>query len=170
MVDVAAGQTLSAALFNDKTRKLLARARRTTNSTATTSTTEVGVLRLDDIPLRQGRNYEIRWVANFDVNTAADALRGLLRYTTDGSTPSTSSTILPGSGGESVSANIGVAEHMDVTTDYTPAADEIFSCLLTVRHAVGTSSSVMQADSNTFHTQIYITDNGDDPGDTGTDI
>ena len=171
MVDVQAGQVLSAALFNDKTRKRVARARRTTDSTSTNSTTEVGVLRLDDIPLKQGRNYSIKWQATWDTTTAtAEGMRALLRYTVDGSTPTTASTVLAGSGGEFKITDAAVFTTVDCETDYTPAADELFSCLLTIRHVTGTVATILEADTSVFHTQIWIDDVGDDPGDTGTDI
>lgn len=170
MVQVAAGEVLSAALFNDKVRKRIARASRTSDSSASTSTTEVSVVRLDDIPLKQGRNYRIAWTLNFDVSTNADSMRGVLRYTIDGSSPTTSSAVLPGSGAEVELTDAAVFEHLHCETDYTPSTDEMFSVLLTIRHNQGTSSSIAEADTTTFHTKIYIDDMGDDPGNTGTNL
>lgn len=166
----AAGDVLTAAGLNNAVRKAVARANRVSNSTASASTTEVGVLRLDDIPLLGGHSYRIAWSLNFDVTTNADSMRALLRYTNDSSTPSTASTILPGSGGEAELTDNAIAEHLQVDTSYTPASNELFSCLLTIRHNQGTSVSIAQADASVFHTQIWIDDMGDDPGDTGTDI
>lgn len=172
MVAVAAGEVLSAALFNDKVRRRVARARRTSDSSASTSTTEVAVLRLDDIPLRNGRNYRITWTLNFDVATNADSMRGVLRYTIDGNSPTTASAVLPGSAAEVEITDAAVFEHIHCETDYTPVTggDEPFSVLLTIRHNQGVSSSIAEADTSTFHTQIYIDDMGDDPGNTGTNL
>ena len=170
MSQLTAGQTLTASLLNSKFQKCIARARRTTNSSASTSTTSVGVLRLDDKPIKALRTYRITWKANFDVATQTDTLRGLIRYTTDGSTPTTSSTILPGSGGETSFTSNATASGVTIVTDYTPVADEILSTLLCIQHNVGTGNGIMQADGTTFTVDVYIDDMGDDPGNTGTAV
>lgn len=170
MTDLPAGTLLTASVFNNKVRKRVARARRVSNSTATTSTTEVGVLRLDDIPVLAGHNYSIGYQCSMDVATVTDTMRALIRFTADGSTPSTSSGVLAGSGSEGMVASATTTEAIFVETDYTPAADELLSVLLTIRHVIGTGNIILQADASVFHTQIWIDDMGDDPGDTGVDI
>lgn len=170
MALILAGQTLTASLLNSKFQKNIARARRTNNSSASTSTTSVGVLRLDDKPIKANRAYRITWKASFDVATATDTMRGLIRYTTDGSTPSTSSNLLAGSGGETSFTSNATASTVTVSTSYTPVTDEILSVLLCVQHNVGTSSSIMQADGGIFLTEMWIDDMGDDPGNTGTAV
>lgn len=170
MTELAAGQVLTASTLNMKLRKRIARARRTTNSTSSGTTTEVGVLRIDDVPILAGHNYRIGYMCHMDVLTVTDTMRGLLRFTTDGSTPTTASGALAGSGSEGMVASNSTVETIFVETDYTPVADEILSLLLTIRHVVGVGAIILQADASVFHTQIYVDDVGDDPGDTGVDI
>lgn len=170
MADLPAGTLLTASVFNNKVRKRVARARRVSNSSSTTSTTEVAVLRLDDIPVLAGHNYQISYMCHVDTTTTTDTYRTIVRFTADGSTPSTSSGVLAGSGGEAMIANASTVDSNMITTDYTPAADEILSLLLTVRHVNGTSAGILQADASVFHTQMYVDDMGDDPGDTGVDL
>lgn len=170
MAALTAGQVLTAGLLNRKLRKNVARGRRTTSSTATTSTTYVSVLRLDDIPLTAGITYRITWKAHFSIATATDVLAGLLFYTVDGSTPTTSSTAVPGSAGEVDFASTSQQPVCTVVTSYTPVTDETLSVLLGVKHIVGTSSGTMTANGFGTTTEMYIDDMGDDPGDTGTDL
>lgn len=171
MADVQAGQVLTAATFNRKVRKRIARGRRVTDSTSTNSTTEVSVLRMDDIPLKAGENYSIKYQGTWDTTTAtAEGMRAVIRYTIDGSTPTTSSTVLPGSGAEVKLTDAGVFTTFHSETDYTPSTDETFSCLVTIRHVTGTVATILEADASVFHTQIWIDCMGDDPGDTGTDL
>lgn len=169
-MELVAGQVLTATLLNARLRKRIARARRTSNSSGSTSTTAVAVMRLDDKPLIAGHNYKITWKGNFDTTTTTDTMRGYIRYTTDGSTPTTSSAILPGSGGEVVFVNASSAAICTVETDYTPVLNEILSLLLCIQHNIGTSSCILQADGSTFTTDMYIDDMGEDPGNTGTNL
>lgn len=171
MTQVAAGEVLSAALFNDKVRRRIARASRTSDSSSTNSTTDVAVLRLDDIPLKQGRNYKIKWQCNFDTTTATnETLRGQLRYTIDGSSPTTSSAILPGSAAQVRLVTATMFGAVNSETDYTPTTDEMFSCLLCIAHIEGTVATIAKADTTSYHTKIWIDDMGDDPGNTGTNL
>ncbi len=170
MAQITAGQTLTASLLNSKFRKRVARARRTSNSSATTSTTSVGVLRLDDVPVKAGVNYAITYKLTGDTTTATDTLRTLIRRTTDGSTPTTSSTLLTGSGGETSFSSGSSGSTLTVTTDYTPVTDELLSLLLCIQHNLGTSSMIAQADGGIFLTEMYVDDMGDDPGNTGTSV
>lgn len=170
MAALEAGQLLTATLLNDKLRKRVARGRRTTNSSNITSGTYVSVLRLDDIPLKAGRAYDIIWKAHFTVATATDVLGVLLFYTTDGSTPTTSSSVLPGSSGQVDFASTAQTPVATVIADYNPVVDETLSVLLAANHVVGTSNSNVTANGIGFVTSLYVDDKGDDPGDTGTDL
>lgn len=170
MAQITAGQTLTASLLNAKFQRCVARARRTSNSSATTSTTSVGVLRLDDIPIKASVNYRITHKVTGDTTTSTDTLRTLLRYTTDGSTPTTSSTLLVGTGGETSFTSGSSGSTLIVVTDYTPVTDELLSVLLCIQHNLGTSSMIAQADGGIFLTEMYIDNMGDDPGNTGTNV
>lgn len=170
MAQIMAGQTLTASLLNTKFRKRVARARRTTNSSSTTSTTSVGVLRLDDIPVRASVNYAITYKLTGDTTTSTDTLRALIRYTTTGSTPTTASTLLIGSGGETCFTSGSSGATLTVVTDYTPLTDELLSLLLCIQHTLGTSAIIAQADGGIFLTEMYVDEMGDDPGNTGTAV
>lgn len=163
-----AGQTLTAAALNLATKKILARGRRTTASTGTT--TEVGVIRLDDIPIVGGRLYEISSsTVTPDTGTNGDMTNVRIRYTTDGSTPSTSSTVLPGAIGQVRLDDASNGEALVVKTFYAPASDETLSLLLTVGRSSGSGTITLFADG-VFETHLVVKDVGVDPGDTGTDI
>lgn len=170
MADVAAGQIITAQLFNNKTRKCIARGRRVTNSSSSTSTTSVGVLRLDDKPVQAGKTIRITWKMTFDCATSTDTVRGHIRYTTDGSTPTTASPLLPGSSGGAHFISTSDVETRNVSTDYTPAGDETLSLLLCIAHMAGTGAMIAQADGTTYTTDMYIDDMGDDPGNSGTSV
>lgn len=152
-----------------KAGTVIARGRRTTNSATTTS--EVGVLRLDDVPLVGGRLY---WIGTnavaLDTGNTADSARCNLRYTTDGSTPTTSSTAL--AMGQAKPVDAAVAETVSVSAFYIPASDETFSVLLTVQRATGTTAAVglTGGTGQPSPIDLFIQDCGVDPGDTGTDI
>jgi hypothetical protein len=170
MADLAAGQVLTAATFNMKVRKCIARAARTTASTAASAAT--GVLRLDDKPILAGHTYRITWKAQLAGTVLGDVLRGEIKYTTDASTPTTTSTGLPGSYADIVNAvgSSTVGHGLTITTDYTPVTDETLSVLLITERISGTGNVNMQATGGLIVTQMYIDDMGDDPGNTGTDI
>ena len=147
-------------------RGIIARGNRVTNSTGTT--TEVGVLRLDDIPMYAGRTYRI-WTSPLwlDTSVANDVVAVNLRYTTDGSTPSTSSTIMTAA--EAVLPNASFPNSVGISIDYSPSTDTLFSVLLTVTRASGTGT-VLITGSATNPIDVVIEDIGLDPTDTGTDI
>lgn len=170
MAALAAGQVLTASLLNKKLQRRVGRARRTSNSSSSTSTSYVSVLRIDDIPMWAGLNYTITWKAHVSVATVTDIMVVDLHYTTDGSTPTSASSTLPGSNSEvdfgSTSQYVGVT----LMTDYTPATDLTFSAILTMKHLAGTSSGILRADGTSYTTAIYVDMEGEDPGDTGVDL
>jgi hypothetical protein len=143
-----------------------ARGNRTTSST--TTTTEVGVLRLDDIPIYAGRTYRI-WTSplRLDTSVANDVARANIRYTTDGSTPTTSSTVMTNA--QALLANIADGDSVDICIDYSPSADELLSLLLCVARQSGTGNISIIAASTT-PINMVVEDIGLDPTDTGTDI
>ena len=145
---------------------IIARGNRTTSST--TTTTEVGVLRLDDIPIYTGRTYRI-WTTplQLDTSVANDVIRANLRITTDGSTPSTSSTVLTWAQSRADDAT-NPYTHV-ISVDYSPAADELLSILLTVARTSGTGNVSILA-ASTAPINLVVEDIGTDPTDTGTDI
>lgn len=145
---------------------ILARGNRTT--TSTTTTTEVGVLRLDDIPIYAGRTYKI-WTSplRLDTSVANDIARALVRMTTDGATPTTSSTALTSAQAALISATDG--DTVDICIDYSPSVDELLSVLLTVARQAGTGN-ISITGAATVPINMVVEDIGLDPTDTGTDI
>ena len=163
-----AGDKPTAAELELATEKIIARGRRIT-STGTTTTAVAGALRLDDLPIEGGYSYNIRVQTSPRSSVAADGIAVHLRYTTDGTTPSTSSTILPGGYWFVRAIAAGSAQSQTFETEYIPAADETLSLLLCWNRVVGTGNVDLYADSNT-HTEMKVFNSGPDVGDTGTDI
>lgn len=148
-------------------RIMLARGRRITGST--TTTTEVGVLRLDDIPMVAGRIYKIYTSTLQLVSSVAnDGISANLRYTTDGSTPTTSSTLLTAAARDGQS-NATTGFGTIASALYAPAGTETFSVLLSVARVNGTGNCSISG-SASFPIDLIIQDFGTDPTDTGTDI
>lgn len=167
------GQKARAADMNDLIDKdsvlplgIQARANRITSST--TTTTEVGVLRLDDVPMYLGRTYKIWTTPLFlDTSVANDVAAGNFRYTTDGSTPTTSSGLLDSC--QSVLVNATFPNTGNIIIDYSPTVDQLFSVLLTVSRQTGTGN-ISITSSSTAPICINVEDIGQDPTDTGVDI
>ena len=148
---------------------VVARARRTTNGTSTTATTQgtsQGVLRLDDIPLISGRLYRV-FCRGGVFASAYGRYSSSLQYTTDGSTPTNASASLQQAGGEL--ANPGFVELYTMTVHYTPASNETFSVLLTYWRTNGTATLTHYGAAD-WPTEIVIEQLGVDPGATGTSI
>jgi hypothetical protein len=146
--------------------QIIARGNRTTSSGTTTS--EVGVLRLDDVPLIAGQLYLIM-TSSLALNstTSGDAIGGTLRYTTDGSTPNaTSSARLA-----SVHALAGSSSPaLPLVAKFVPASNLAFSVVLTVVRWSGSGTVSMIADANHPDIDLMIISSGAAPADTGTDI
>lgn len=164
-----AGQTATAAQFNLDTTQIVAYAERTTDSS--TTTTIVGVLRLDDVPLTGGYLYKVMTsTLHLDSSAIDDHIEARITYTTDGSTPTTASSTLPGGRSQarqSVSASFG--EDRAIQALYAPASDETLSLLLCVRRDSGTGS-VGISGTGGFVIQMWVEQLGENPGDTGVDI
>ncbi len=149
---------------------VIARGRRSTNSSASTSTTLVPVLRLDDIPITAGRLYRISTAPlGMDSTVAADTIRAAITYTTDASTPTISSTILPGGLVQTGQASAANGEYPVINTTYAPAGDETLSLLLSVARQAGAGSVLLLGDTINI-IEVLVEDIGVDPGDTGTDL
>lgn len=145
---------------------IVARGRRTTTSSSTT--TEVAVLRIDDIPVLAGRTYKISTSCMSIGSTVnGDIALANIRYTTDGSTPTTSSTALGGLGVQVPSAAIGMAHPF--IGYFFPSSDQIFSVLLSVARASGTGSVSIGAVA-TQVIDLIVEDMGFDTGDVGVDL
>lgn len=165
----AAGEIVTADKLNLATEKCKARGRRITTSSSSAGTTAVGVLRLDDIPIEGGYLYAIRTNAlALQISTANNPVKAQIHYTTDGSTPTTSSTILPGGTTQSVPELTTQSDNTAILALYAPGSDETLSLLLAVRATIAGNGSIFADATNTI--EMWIENLGLDPGDTGVDI
>jgi hypothetical protein len=146
---------------------VIARGNRTSNSTATSGTTEQGVLRVDSIPVYAGRLYRI-WTGPIiiDGSVANDAVRMVVRASTSGSATTASTQLAIAQG---VVSNIALPECFEIDIPYAPASDGTLSVLMSIVRQSGTG--VFQAlGASTIPINLVVSDEGLDPGDTGTDI
>lgn len=159
---MAADLTALAGDIDPRPLGVIARGRR--GSDKTTITSESGVLRLDDIPIIAGRLYRV-W-GQFSVNNQTVRVIPTLRYTTDGSTPTTGSTVMEEAvfNSTAVASTGGTAR---VSGLYTPGSNQTLSVLLTAQSS-GAAITVFGASNE--HCDLIIEDCGIDPGDTGTDV
>lgn len=161
-----AGQRPTATQLNRAVQKILARGSRSTNSTTTTSI--VGVIRLDDIPILAGYTYRV-YTNNLRITGGAnDGVEVTLRCTFDGSTPTTASTAFATGGARIDSASI--FQDVEVSFTRTPASDETLSVLLCVARTSGTAGSAGTGGNSAYPLELYVENKGPDVGDTGTDI
>ena len=145
---------------------IIARGRRTT-STGNVTTTETGVLRVDNIPVYAGRIYKISTSnMNMDTSVDNDAARAAFRTSTSGAA-TTSSTL-----GNYLRNTIDSASQSNVHNAvmfYVAGADGTLSVLLTLLRQSGTGNIIMFC-SGTDILDMVIEDLGVDPGDSGTVI
>lgn len=169
-----AGIDLTAEVLQDEfdahARGIIAWGNRATGSSGATTSTGVGVLRLDDVPVIGGRAYKIWSNPMFMFSTVSGDDIGLrIRYTTDGTVPTTSSTLLPGAAMQTRIFSTSNGDALSVGLLYFPATDELLSVLLNVYRAGGTGTVTVFA-SATFPMNLYIEDVGLAVADTGTDV
>ena len=165
-----AGQQLTATRLNALPKGIVARGRRTTNSSTTTSTTGIGVLRIDDVPVKAGRLYRIYTGPLAVVSTVAgDIPRAKVTFTTDGSTPTASSTTLDGTQTNGVIDTNSQSNNDVISALYAPAGDEILSLLLCVLRGSGTGNASINGTAPNI-IELVIEDIGVDSGDVGVDV
>jgi hypothetical protein len=169
----AIGEDLTAArLAAESGGQIMARAERATVSTGTTTTTATsaqGVLRIDDITLRAGRLYRVAAPSlGLYSSTSGDVAVAQLTRTTDGSTPTASSTRL--THGRVEAFGTSVVHTCDLHAVYAPGgADVTFSVLLSIYRQSG-SGTIQAYGAADWPILLLIEDLGVDPGDTGTDL
>lgn len=149
---------------------IIARGSRSTNSSSTSGTTELAVLRVDNITVKAGRLYLIyTGTVGVDVSVANDGARLLIRYDNTGANATTSSTLLTYS--QMILSNIGVQESMQTMGTYAPGSDQTLSVLLALGRATGTGVLFVDCQSTaTRPCELLVADMGPDPGDTGVDL
>lgn len=148
---------------------VIARGIRTTNSTGTT--TEVGVLRIDDIPVFEGRLYRVALATSciYGSTAANDLLEGRLYYSLTGAAVVGTNMF----GTLSIETRTaGGAQYSDGTTTFLPspvatgAGTGTLSVLFSVLRTVGAGTVSIPANT-TYPVHMIVEDLGVDPGDTG---
>lgn len=155
------GQASSIATLQNGRARLIARGRRTTNQTSTG--TESGVIRLDDIPILSGRGYRIYTsTLNLSPSVVDLAAEARIRITTDGSTPSASSTQIGMARVEAAATFVPVGSSI-CATEYYPAGNETlsvwFGWIL-----IGGAGTATLLGATTSPVSIYVEDMGVDVG------
>ena len=167
------GFPVPAAVINDMSAELaarskaglgiVARANRTTSSSSTTS--ETGVLRLDNVAVSAGRMYRI-WTSPmiFQSSVANDLINAHIRVNTSG-TATTGSTQITGLVDTANSAS-GPQRTKGMTALWVPSSTGVASILLSVSRDGGSGSVALNA-ASTYPIDLVIEDTGADPGNTG---
>jgi hypothetical protein len=141
--------------------------RRQTTPAATT--TIMGVLRLDDIPYVANRAYEVQMNPQMTGSITADSMHATIRYTTDGSTPTTASPILPGASIVSKVVVGTAGETRSVSAIHEAASDQTLSLLACIARISGTGNVTVAADATSEFT-VSVIDVGKAVGNTGVSI
>lgn len=143
------------------------RARRESNS-STTTTVEIGVLRLDSVPIVSGQLYTVTLSPIiFNSTVANDLIEAHLRYSTAGAA-TTGSTALGSVVENSQSASLS-QKTKGGTFQYLATVTGSLSVLLSFARTSGTGT-VSILGSAPYPIELAITVAGTDPGDTGVDI
>lgn len=145
---------------------VVARGRRTT-ATGNITTTETGVLRLDNIPVYAGRLYRISTSnINMDTSVADDVGTCRIRISTSGAATTSSTQI---ANIRQVIDNATSSNIVPLNTFYAPSSDATLSVLLSAVRVSGTGNLLIFC-SGTDILDMVVTDEGDDPGDSGVVI
>jgi hypothetical protein len=148
--------------------QIIARANRTTDSSTTTS--EVGVLRLPVGTIPAGQNVQISTSDLFLTSSAAgDVVSANIRYTTDGSNPSTASARLANGAARHRVGFQNYAQSAPIQGTYAPVSDSNLTVLLTVSRLAGSGNAFIDTETG-VEIEMIATAMGTDPGDTGVDI
>lgn len=142
-----------------------------TNSSPSVTTTELGVIRLDNIPAIIGRRYRI-WTSplNMSSSVANDLMNAHIRYNLvaspgAGSPATTASTQLTGLVESSYSAG-GAQRTQGLSVTYAPAATGTLSALLSLSRDAGTGTLAINGFA-AYPIELVVEDMGVDPGNTG---
>lgn len=165
-----AGQKLTATQLNALSEGVIARARRTTSSaTSSSDGVDVAVLRVSNVSLVAGRLYSV-WTTplGLDSSSTNDEIAARIRYTTNGTDATTSSTILLGSNIQTRQTDGNVWEHKTIQTALV-GTTVTASFLIVVRRIAGAGACKIAVDGSAGDViDLVIEDIGADPGDTGT--
>jgi hypothetical protein len=146
--------------------RILARGKRVTDSS--TTTTEVGVLRLDGIPVVSGQAYRVDLSpVSLDSSVVNDAVQARCRFAI-GSTATTSSTQIS-QPLQAVVGSIAVVAWPGLWTINAPSTG-LLSVLISVARQSGTGNARMLRGLGAGDMTLIVSNMGVDPGDTGVSI
>lgn len=151
-------------------RGIIARHRRTTNSTTTTQTVQTSAQGVCWVggALLIGRLYRVSAKNVGCYTVAAGRARLQLTYTTNGTTPTAASTVLVTT--DETETNPGnKVLNRDLAGLYVPGSNQTIKVLISIwnDNIAGTAGTFASA---TWPTDLVIEDLGVDPGSTGTNI
>jgi len=150
--------------------RVVARGRRTT-STAAITTTETGVLRIDNIPIFDVKAYGILTSnINLDTSVANDIADMRIRIAT-AATPGTAATTASTQIAHfrNTIDDLAFSNVLPLSAFYFPSADGYLSVLLTCQRVAGTGNIVVFCSAVEL-LDMVVQELGADPGDTGVVI
>lgn len=165
IANLPVGTTSSTVAPGDRPRGMLARAARTTNATATVAAAERQVLGLPAVSVAAGRLYRVTAPSLTVYGSAAAGYSVvLIRFTTDGSAPTITSTQLAQSVIAMPVASIGYTN--TIQGFYAPSASGTFRPTLSYQGSA--SNNATMVGSATYPISLLVEDVGLDPGTSGT--
>lgn len=159
MAEFAAGERLTAAKVNR--RGIQKYGRRDSTSSNATSSTAVGVLRVDSISVVSGRSYVINVSCHSNSSVGTDNIRVEVRGSTSGNATTSSSVLASGQFYDTPRARTW-------RFVYIAGATATLSILLCVARDTGSGNCTLFADG-TRNTELWIEDMGV-ATDTGVDV
>lgn len=165
--DLKYGKIYDGTQWVPETGTILAYGERTSDKVY--SGTEVGVLRLDSVPIFNGYRYIIcTSVLDLAESTSGDTGQAFLRFRTDGTAAGTSDTVLQTA---DVNANSSFVPRNSATfaEPYVAGANGTLSVLLSLGRSGG-SGNITMLGAATRPIRLFIVQGGKDPGNTGVVI
>jgi hypothetical protein len=148
-----------------QSRGIVAYGSRDTNPSTTTNV-EAGVLTLTNVEVREGLAYRIGTSSMImDSSVANDSMQVAIRYTTDGSTPSTASALMTCMEHDLGGLAAQARSPMDVI--FFPTQDQVLGLILTQVRTVGTGNVGLQH-INGMPIDMFVEAIGIAPADTGS--
>lgn len=145
--------------------KTIAYGRRDTTS-STSAGAVIGVMKLDNKPVRSGYLYRFVVSCNPYSEVASDRMVVEIRYQADGNPVTTASPVLPGSRKQVITnSTSSTAGALHYETIYVPGSDQTISFMLCFNRAAGTGNPRMYADSD-YLTFLSLVQSGISPGNT----
>lgn len=168
MADIAVADVVTAARINDKAGTIIGYGERPTASTAFT-TTEQPIMRIDSIPVVNGRQYEIVMTPTVIASSvAADLVETRIRVAVAATATITSTHL--GSLIETANSSSGNQKINGATWLYTPTSTGNLSLLVAGIRLGGTGSCAIGHTSTAYMLRIIVKDLGSAVSDTGVDL